>query len=192
MHSIHCQLRHENQLYKRALELQRSGSFSGFDQPTISTNVIQSHFIDNNVAQRHNPRFATSSWPPELPRSYVDRQYRLSPVKHEEDKANISQKLTRSKSTQSGSSDVKKPRPHSQKQSQMNQYEQSKEFHSVAQSIIQDNRWQRIGRLAATAAGYGAIKAYDKCKSFAGRVRNKCNAAYQNVRQRFSRGARDQ
>ncbi|PWN34426.1 uncharacterized protein FA14DRAFT_72347 [Meira miltonrushii] len=191
MHSLLSQANYQRHFIKRAGELQRSGSSSSLDQPINSVNAIPNHVIDKNQVQRHRPAFGTSSWPPELPRSFHNKPFHLPKVKYEDHNSATPPKSTRSKSELGQSSEGWKPKQHSQKQSQMNQYEQSKEFHSAAQTMMQDNRWERAGKLALIAAGYGALKAYDKCKAIASHVHNQCNAAYGHVRQRFSRGARD-
>lgn len=154
-------------MYKRAVELPRLNSFSIFDQSSSSSNH---NLLDKEQFQRHKPSFSTSSaWPRELPKSFQIKKYNLPKVEYEEDKKKKNKK----------SNEVNR---HS---STKNLYEQSKDFHAIAQTIMQDNRWERMGKIVGTAVGYGGIRAYDKCKAALGNVQNKCSAVYDRVRRRL-------
>ena len=107
------------QSYKRGVGLQRSSSLSDLPSTSSTTNVIGNQVIDKDIAQRHNPRFATSSWPPELPQSYSNKQYHLPQIKNEKGKQEQTGRGTK-KSTKTTF---------------------SKDFHSIAQTAMQDNSY---------------------------------------------------
>jgi len=164
-----CQDQFKLQMYKRAVELQRSNSFSIFDQSSSSSNH---NLLDKEQLQRHKPSFSTSSWPPELPKSFRIKKYNLPKVECEEDKKKIKKNNKKSNGV-------------SRHSSTKNQYEHNKGFHAITQTIMQDNRWERMGKIVGTAVGYGVIRAYDKCKAAFGNVQNKCAAVYDHVRRRL-------
>lgn len=195
--SIRCLISPKNHFIRRASVVHHHDHLGSWESK-FSNNINQHEILGTDSSHYFNRPSASTSWPPELPKKLKIKSYSLPPTRFEEEKPNRFQKLIRTKSMDVKVDHERKKEGDGIKQGEMmkspsgtsksqmkKQYEKSKNLHRFAQSMLEDQRWEKLGKITATAMGIGAIKAYDKCKALVGRIRNTCSATYHRVRKRI-------